>query len=291
MSAPLPLPPGAEAVLRTGTFCVVAARAGRRIHLTPVVFVHDGGRLWLTTSRSSIKARAWREDGRTAGLVGSRGRAVAFRGRVELFDLLDPSTWGESARRSPVITRAAARFTLKNARFFAGYARDAHRVPLSWTPPARVFASIELEAAALLDADAGTVLDARGEWPGRPPSDTASPAAPGRDLMAGLPDDVAEAVDRQGRGVVALGRTVLPAGWTARPRGFDLEMAPAHLELAGPDPSGPASVTAQRPSAWRAREMRGFMAQGFAAERARGLRLVPERLVWWSGWTTGTVAR
>ena len=70
------------------------------------------------------------------------------------------------------------------------------------------------------------------------------------------------------------------------------------------------ALTADLPAAWRARDMVGAMAQGTAsfhvldrlgsgAKSARGLatsidpdagalvRIVPDRLVWWRGWSSG----
>lgn len=299
-------------VLTRGTFCSMAAFTGGRIHLTPVVFAFDGGRLWLTTSRTSVKARAWREDPRTAGLVVDGGLAVTFSGRIRAFDLLDPKTWAASALRSPLLTRAAARFTAKNARFFAGYARDAHKVPLSWTPPARVFASVDLEAAALLDPGSGTVVERWGAWGDRVRASSGyRSAGDGAGLIPA--EDVAEAVGAEGDGALAVDGThpaVLPCRWRTDGADYLAGVAQAHLELAGAESQVAAGLTAQRASAWRAREMRGFLAQGEATvhlpARARtgraslerdleGLgealvRLRPGRLVWWSGWTTGTVS-
>lgn len=289
------LSPEADAVLSRGTFCSLAARAGERIHLTPVVFVRHRDRLWLTTSRASVKARAWRRDAVTAGIVEADGLAVSFRGRVRMYDLLDPSTWRESARRSPLLTAAAARFTLKNGRFFAGYARDAHRVPLAWTPPARVFASVELESAALLDVSAGRLLERWGTWPSGARSgagDAAEPVVTLDDPLGRLPDDVREAVGSSGDGSAALGRAIVPCSWYRTASGtLRVGVADGFLELAGGRPAlaGPAALSAQRPSAWRAREMRGFLAQGRVRRRSGGLTLVAQRLVWWSGWSTGTV--
>jgi hypothetical protein len=283
----------ARRVLAEGTFCSIAARTPRGLHLTPVVYVAGGDRIWMTTSRASVKARAWREDPATAGLVVHDRLAVTFRGRVRAFDLLDPKTWGPSALRSLAITRAAARFSMKNARFFAGYARDAHRVPLSWTPPARVFASVELDAAALLDLGAGTVVERWGEWPDAAPAVSPSRRTGGRgDPLAGLPADVRRAVGDQGEGAVGLGLAVLPCRWRTAPEALEVAVAVPHLRLCGSNVGDGGAVQGQRPSAWRAREMRGFLAQGPVRVGKGGrLRLAPERLVWWRGWAAGTVAR
>jgi hypothetical protein len=300
-------------VLTRGTFASMAAFTGGRIHLTPVVFAFDGRRLWLTTSRTSVKARAWRQDPRTAGLVVDGGLAVTFSGRVRAFDLLDPKTWAASALRSPLLTRAAARFTTKNTRFFAGYARDAHKVPLSWTPPARVFASVDLEAAALLDPATGTVVERWGTWGDRVRASSGyrSPGGGGdHDLEPA--EDVAEAVGAEGDGALAVDGAhpaVVPCRWRADGGDYLAGVALSHLALAGPRSPTGASLTAQRASAWRAREMRGFLAQGrgtvHVPARTRSgraslerdleglgealVRVRPDRLVWWSGWTTGTV--
>ena len=67
--------------------------------------------------------------------------------------LLDPESWGRSFRESPAIALAAARYTRKNARFFAGYAVDANHVPLAWTPPGRVFAELRIERSAMIEGD------------------------------------------------------------------------------------------------------------------------------------------
>ena len=81
------------------------------------------------------------------------------------------------------------------------------------------------------------------------------------------------------------------------------------LAVAGPD--APAALTMDEVSTWRARDMVGAMLQGTAsiyvlaglgsgAKTARTLateidpdaealvRLVPSRLVWWHGWSSGS---
>ena len=58
-----------QQVLEQGPFCAVAATTPRGPHCTPLVFAYSGGRVWLTTSRGSVKARAWKVDPGVAGLV------------------------------------------------------------------------------------------------------------------------------------------------------------------------------------------------------------------------------
>jgi hypothetical protein len=47
-------------------------------------------------------------------------------GKRALYDVLDPSTWPLTLFRGPQVARASARFSVKNARFFAG---DEEAVP------------------------------------------------------------------------------------------------------------------------------------------------------------------
>ena len=122
-----PLPDAAARVLRAGVLCYLATDHPSGPHVTPVVFALHASRLWVTTSRRSVKARAWRRDDRVGGLVRAGDRAVSFAGRVVTYDLLEPGSWPRSVLHAPSLTRAATAFTTKNARFFAGYAVDAYR--------------------------------------------------------------------------------------------------------------------------------------------------------------------
>ena len=62
-----------QQVLEDGSFCAVATSTPRGPHCTPLVFASSGGRIWLTTSRGSVKSRAWKADPSVAGLVRHGG--------------------------------------------------------------------------------------------------------------------------------------------------------------------------------------------------------------------------
>jgi hypothetical protein len=280
-----------------------------------VVFVLDGGRVWGTTGRSTTKAKLWRRAPIAGGLVGFDGRWLAFRGPVTLYDALDPFTWPASLRRGPRVASASVRFSLKNARFFAGYARDVTRVPLAWTPPGRVIFSIDVDAGAVIgDED---VLERWGSWGTDVQGLKAfRRAAPG---LAGdrLPADVRGLLGEPGRGTVALesaeGPVVLPARWSREGGAFFVKLPVRLLGLAGPSGQDTASLVIERASSWRAAEMRGVLIRGpasvyVASELRSGLRelrrhvdglsdedavvrIRPRTLVWWSGWASGTVRR
>lgn len=306
-----------ERVLERGSFCYVATRTRHGPHVTPMVFALSAGRVWVTTSRTSVKALAWRHDDRVAGLVVDGGDAVTFGGRVRTFDVLDASSWGRSVRSAPDLTIASARFSHKNARFFAGYAVDANRVPLAWMPPGRVFAEVSLERTALVGATG--VLRTSGAWgselAGR---ERFRARRSGEDPFAAMPSEVTEALERRGEGVLAVeggaGLAVLPAAWVVHGSSLYAALPSDVLALAGrAEPSGPSALVVDRRSSWRARDMVGAMVRGegstylpgrlaggerSAAQVARAagvepatsaiVRVEARRIVWWRGWSSGT---
>jgi hypothetical protein len=291
----------ASSILDRGVLCHVASVTSSGPHVTPLVFAIAGDRIWVTTARGSTKAKSWSRDDRVAGLVRDGERSVAFGARVRLHDALDAGTWMRSALEGPIVTLAAARFTVRNARFFAGYAVDANHVPLAWTPPGRVFAELRVERWTRFDAD--TVVETWGEWPGSPAKAARARSSASKRTTRratpfdALPTDVAALTEgtREGALAVEVGGEplVLPARWdrdggsivASIPRGAD-----ALAEL--PD-AVPAALEIDRASRWRAREMVGAMLRGTASV-SRGARrvevtLAPDRIVWWRGWDSGTV--
>jgi hypothetical protein len=302
-------------ILERGSFCHVGASTPAGPHVTPMVFASAGGSVWVTTSRGSVKARAWRMDARVAGSVTDGERAVAFTGTVTTYDLLDAESWGRSLTHGPLLALAGARFTRKNARFFAGYAVDAQHVPLAWTPPGRVFAEIRIERSALLEG--GRVASAWGEW-----GDAVEGVERFRAVRAGEP--VLSTVPGIGfgdRGVGALGLetpggpVVLPVRWTVEGGGLYAGVPEETLALAEAKGAPRAALAIDRPSTWRAREMVGAMVRGdgeiaVASRLASGassaariarlagladagaaiVRIRPTTVVWWSGWTSGSVS-
>ena len=198
-----------QGVLEQGPFCAVATTTPRGPHCTPLVFAYSGGRIWLTTSRGSVKSRAWKVDPGVAGLVRHGDLAVTFTGTVKSYDALDRKTWGAAVAGATSIARATTGFSRKNARFFAGYAFDARQVPLAWMPPGRVFVGVDLERTALLDADG--VQEGRGRWGGAALSHpTFRRASGGTDPLAALPPDVATRAGPIGRGCTRRGGRARP---------------------------------------------------------------------------------
>ena len=307
------VPAQVRAILERGWFCHVGASTPAGPHVTPMVFAAAGGSVWVTTSRGSVKARAWRRDPRVAGSVRDGDRAVAFTGTVTTYDVLDAASWGRSLSHGPLLAVAAARFTRKNARFFAGYAVDAHHVPLAWTPPGRVFAEIHIERSAVLEG--GRVSSAWGDW-----GDVVEGAERFRATRTGEPvlkRVPGEAFGDAGDGALGLetqaGAVVLPVRWSAQGGGLYAAAAEGTLALAEAKGAPRVALAIDRASTWRAREMVGAMVRGEGeiavasgltsgassvariarlagvADDAAIVRVRPTSVVWWRGWTSGTV--
>lgn len=304
-----------QQVLEQGPFCAVASSTPRGPHCTPLVFAYAGGRVWLTTSRRSVKARSWKLDPAVAGLVRFGELSVTFTGTVHAYDALDRSTWGSVVTSATSIARAGAGFSKKNAKFFAGYAFDARQVPFAWTPPGRVFVGIDLERTALLGEDG--VQEGRGRWGGEASSHKTFRSSKGaEDPLGSLPMDVRSELGAGGDAALTLagerGPVVVPARWRVEGGSLYAALPAETLALAGVGPDAPVALTLDRPSAWRARDMIGAMVQGTGAihvlgdlgsgaKTARALatsidpeagalvRIAPARLVWWKGWSSGSL--
>jgi len=286
----------AREVLDEGVLCHVASITPSGPHLTPLVFALAGDRVWVTTSRGSTKARSWRRDDRVGGLVVHDGGAVSFGGRVRWHDALEPATWVRSALEGPLVTLASARFTRKNARFFAGYAVDANRVPLAWTPPGRVFGELRIERWARFERDG--LAETWGDWR----ATTAAPA-PSSSRRAGsggapierLPADVAGILEGEGAGALAVSDAtapvVIPVGWRRSGSGVAVTVPSVADELVATTTGSRVALEVDRASTWRASEMLGAMLRGSVGRaRPSGFELDVERVVWWRGWDSGTVA-
>jgi len=312
------VPAAARRALDAGTLCYLTAETPLGPHLTPVVYAVESGAVWVTTSRGSVKARAWRRDPSAAGLVRAGDVAVVFRGSVRSYDVFDPSTWGGAATAGPSLVSATMRFGLRNARFFAGYAVDASKVPFAWSPPGRVFVRISLHGGALLDLAGGATLEAWGDWDRDPPPPSSAAAfreAPRhRSLDLAVPPSVRRAVGSHGDGALALvggpGTTVLPVRWRRRAseNAYEATLPSSFAAHAAAPPHTRAALVVDRLDEWRAAAMRGMMLRGTAeqfvpASVSRGVRSLreraepgnalvrvrPSRVVWWEGWSGGTV--
>jgi nitroimidazol reductase NimA-like FMN-containing flavoprotein (pyridoxamine 5'-phosphate oxidase superfamily) len=312
------VPVAARRTLGDGVLCYLAAPSPAGPHVTPVVYVLDGDRLWGTTGRGTTKSALWRAEPAAAGVVAVEARAVIFRGRVTLYDALDPATWPASLLRSPHVARASVRFTMKNARFFAGYARDAASLPLAWTPPARVVFSVDLDAGAILQN--GRLIERWGVWSRGVKTRAAFRRSTGGLPPGRLPQELRDLAARSGSGTLGVegrrGPAVFPCRWVRSGGIFYAVLSRRMLALAGTEGDSVGSVVVDRAPSWRAARMTGLLFRGDAAvfvpstlrsgstslaeviadagplpEDPAVVRIRPRSAVWWAGWSSGTVRR
>ena len=313
-----------QEVLEHGSFCAVAATTPDGPHCTPLVFASSGGRIWLTTSRRSVKARCWRVDPSVAGLVRARrSRRRLHRDREDL-RRARPADVGRGGRRRDV-DRAGDGHASAGRTHASSPATPSTRgrCPLAWTPPGRVFVGVDLERTALLDDDG--VQEGRGRWGGEPAARTppSGGAATARRSVRALPDDVVvDEVGRQGDGApqpspASAGPSSLPVRWRAEASMLCTRRSrrrPSRSPTPAPTRRPPSPWTARRsgvPATWSARCSRATAAffvdgerrlgredgaarspQDHGAESADALvRITPRRLVWWKGWTSGSATR
>ena len=106
---------------------------------------------------------------------------------------------------------------------------------------------------------------------------------------------------------------MLPVRWRVEGGALYAALPAETLALAGAGPDAPVALTVDRAVEWRARDMVGAMVQGTAsvavleglgsgAKTARALatsidpeagalvRIAPARIVWWKGWSSGSLA-
>ena len=191
-------------------------------------------------------------------------------------------------------------------------------MPLAWTPPGRVFAEIRLERSAIVERD--RVASAWGAW-----GDTVEGTERFRAVRAGepplsvLPEPIRDRLGTSGGGALALetrhGPVVLPVRWTVDGGGMYAVAPSETFELAEASREPAVALQVDRPSWWRARAMMGAMVRGTGEvavvprlasgggsatriARLAGIepsdatlvRIRARSVVWWRGWSSGTVS-
>ena len=186
-------------------------------------------------------------------------------------------------------------------------------MPFAWTPPGRVFVGIDLERTALVDVDG---VQEGGGGVGRDHLEQGVPAdAEGRRSARGVAGRGARAAGRRGPGALTLtgdrGPVVVPARWRLDGTTLYAALPAETLALAEAGPEGPAALTVDQASEWRARDMVGrwcrarpstcrrarerreaarSLATGIDPDAGALVRFAPSRLVWWHGWSSGSAS-
>src|SRR5579884_3643906 len=295
MASPLDRPDVAT-VLGSTPYADVAVDTARGPHITPAAFAAAGGRLWVVSSRRTLRVRSVRRRHHASVLVRHGSRSVVISGSADVLSFWRPSETVGIVMNSGHVARAAATYALRNSRLLlGGFLRDMIAGVGDLTVYDRVLVAIEPERGMLLDGDA--LLHTWGRWRRVRAQGSRRPlrVPPLEDLVAGLPDTVLDALDRPQS--ASLGWST-PTGAVALPAlqasaDGHVQVPAAAFDAAGAARRAPACVTfhnsdSLRPSGFRGVILRG---EGHVLRRGAGRTAVAvdaERVSWWSGFRSGT---
>lgn len=251
-----------EAVLDSGSRCLLAFAGRRGPLLTPMAYWHDGDALWMTTAADTIKVRALEQDSTCAVLVPGPRVGVIGHGSARVLSLHDPLGF---VLRAPAITGALAGLALRNPATLLGYARDAVRVPQRWAPHNRVVLRVVLS-----EVEVTRTVD--------PPPGVAPP------LPAAVPADIRRALAGERRIAVARvqdgpGIEVEPGWWDGA---YNLTSAVTGMAVTG---EGPVAVALDVDPESSPMGVRGLVLHGRADDGA----FQAERATYWRGFDIETV--
>ncbi|MFZ0218227.1 MAG: hypothetical protein WAM30_20010, partial [Candidatus Dormiibacterota bacterium] len=110
----------------------------RRPLVNPAAFHLAAGSLWMTTSRSAVKAQLARRATDAAFLVTTGSRSVLFGGTVETYDPRSLAGPVRALLSGPAFGIGLAGYALKNTPLIGGYLLDLAAMPGEWWPQNRV---------------------------------------------------------------------------------------------------------------------------------------------------------
>jgi hypothetical protein len=290
--------PDVATLLASIPYADVAVDTTRGPHVTPAAFAAAGGRLWVVSSRQTLRVRSVRRRHTASVLVRNDDRALVVSGGADVLSLWRPSETVGLVMNSVPVARAAALYTMRNAGLLlGGFLRDMMAGTGDLTLYDRVLVAIEPERGLLLDGD--RLLDTWGRWhrvtrpaPERVPGRAVPPVG---ELIAALPDGVAGALERTESASLGwscpTGPVVLPT-LHATPDGY-VQIATAALDVVGAPRRGPACVTFHNSESIRPSRFRGVILRGPGRVVRRGatrttVAVATERVSWWSGFRSGT---
>jgi nitroimidazol reductase NimA-like FMN-containing flavoprotein (pyridoxamine 5'-phosphate oxidase superfamily) len=300
MACPLDRPE-VGSLLAATPWADVAVETATGPHVTPAAFAASCGRIWVVSSRRSLRVRSVRRTGRAAVLVRGGDGALVVAGAAEVLSLWRPEEVRALLTGGLPAARAAGAYAWRNApQVLAGVVEDLVRGSGDPTVYDRVLVSIAADRGMRLDGD--RVVDSWGRWRSggaaprhRRPAAAAPPTAPLGALLDGVPGAVLDAVANTT--VASLGwatpagPVVLPAAGASA--GDSVQVASAALDLAGIDGGAAACLTVHHSPGRRPSRFRGVVLRGQGQVVRRGpartrVRVRAERVSWWSGYESGT---
>src|SRR5260221_7524297 len=148
--SPLDRPDVATALAST-PYADVAVDTVRGPHITPAAFAAADGRLWVVSSRRTIRVRSVRRRHHASLLARSGSRSVIVSGRADVLSLWPPSETVGIVMNSVPVARAATMYALRNAKLlFGGFLRDMVAGTGDLTVYDPVLVAIEPERGMLL---------------------------------------------------------------------------------------------------------------------------------------------
>lgn len=282
----------ARRLLKQGELLHVALETRTGPHVTPELFVWNGGRLWFATARRTLKARLLDPGEQVGALIALGSHRLVISGEARPLDPLSPQSMLSSKPETLLAPVAAGAFVLRNAPHLVGFlAEGLHALPHS---PAtlRMLVAIRPVAVALLDRD--EVIDSAGAW--HPQELPARQARRSAKVTAGsVPADVADVVEEPTDAVAALttpyGPAAVPVRWN--PVSGTASVPAQLLSLVGVESGTEASIEIDRMEGYLMSGKRGVLLRGDATISRRGrmakISLKAERATVWRGMDNETV--
>jgi len=247
-------------ILRGADPGYLAIHTPRGPHVTPTAFTSWGGRLWMLTARSSLKARTVRRAGRVAFLGRSDDKTILVRGRAVVLDPLRawiPEHLTERAQALP----ALGAYIRQNVRRLAVLGQQLPQAPIP-NPATRV--AIVIAPQSVVALQESTVIAMHGDdlvHDGSPGDDRVVDGSP-LDL-AGAPADIVALAEEERRAAVLAwaspgGVIALPARWHPS---RDLVSVPASLITSQPQ-AAPAALCLDRDTPGDVAEQKGLLVRG-----------------------------
>ncbi len=283
----------ARRLLNEGELLHVALETRAGPHVTPELFVWNGGRLWFATARRTLKARLLDPGEQVGALIALGSHRLVILGEARPLDPLSPQSILSSKPESVLAPVAGTAFVFRNAPHLVGFlAQGLHALPHSLAT-LRMLVAIRPVAAALVERD--EVIDSAGAWhpqevPARDPRRAAKVTA------GSVPSAVGDLVEEPSDAVAALttpyGPVAVPVRWD--PDSGTASVSARLLSLVGVEGETEASVEIDRMEGYLMSGKRGVLLRGDATINRRGrvakISLKAERATVWRGMDNETVS-
>ncbi len=272
-----------ELILQRASLASVAVESTTGAHVTVQAFAWSAGRVWLLAPTDSLKVRAIARQP-LIGITARHGKqAVMMSGVAELIDVWPPRPHSLSSR----LPFGLGWYFARNAAITVGIVADlvsgdmpglSSRTLISFAPQRQ------------LTVDNGVIVHQSGPWP-EPASAAANGAPPAVDTHVDiLPPEqrqlLLQATQADVGWLSSVGPVSVPATVTA-----GLASVPKNLLTKLGQPVGNGALTVHASEGNRPSRYTGAMLRGpLVYDADGGVGVEAERVTWWEGYTSTTVA-